>query len=203
MIDHEKIPATRDEIASMMRAHSAWITSSLNVPHTDWRPSVAVVCRDLEGGPDQTVMFALVVPFNTPDEKRTAMEGVGRYLFKEKCVPALAILSSEAWMATRQPGEEGKPPAECADRVEVIILTAIPFLSPKTPGKVEFVGFQKMPFGRDPAGVILPGPWHDPVIDERSESQILMHVWRGYLEAAREHMGNCFRNSGDAAGNSG
>jgi hypothetical protein len=166
--DLAAIPATPAELAELARSHAEWVSTCLAPGDSRcWRPSLMVLTRT-----SGIHVYVLDVPFNEGAEKRAAMTRIGRELFAAREVPAAAVMSAEAWGAPDRAG--GVEPRHHPDRVEVITLAG------STVGGRHAL-MQRMVIGRDPAGLILPGPWNAPST-EGVEPRLLNQLWAGYFE---------------------
>jgi hypothetical protein len=174
----DDIPATLAELLDLIRRHAEWVGNLLNAGRlTEWTPTLCVLTRAGPAGPAQVLLHTLDVPFERDREKRETLRRVGRSLFDKLLVPAAAVLSGRGWLAPAG----GPPPSQHPERVEAVVLCAS-----AVGGRP--AACQEMPIGRDPDGVILPGPWSPPATDEVT-TPLLNEVWEGYLDGVAPSYG--------------
>lgn len=181
-IDYKAVPATLDELLGLVRTHAQWVKQCLASPHTSWMPALAVLGREMLGCQGGVIMHALAVPFNSDDEKRGCMRQIGRRLYADQVIPAAAVMSSEAWVATDPIGKrDPRPPAERPDRREAVVIQGC-----ATGGKpaVSMCMF----ITRDPSDVIVPGEWEEPNT-EGTTTKLLNYIWLGYFDVVRQKYG--------------
>lgn len=171
-IDLNGIAGSETELLEIMTEHAGWVRECLSRPRSSWTPSVAVLLRDLPHSPGRTHLYVLDVPFNKTDEKREAIRNVGRTLYAAQCVPALAVMSSEAWLSP-DPGP-GRAPADHPDRREVIIVAG------STLGG-HHMALQQLPVTRDDSDKLVPGLLGEPVT-KGIETTLLNQLWAGFFE---------------------
>jgi hypothetical protein len=171
VIDTQAIPGTRDELLKLISTHSKSIDNYLADGSTSWMPQLTVLIRDPAGGADAINLYALAVPFNTPQEKAGLLQQIGCELYASQKLPVVAVLSTEAWVAPD--AGPGRAPADHPERREVICVHG------STIGGLH-MAMRVLPIRRGGNNHIVPGEWGN-VETEGVTTKLLNHVWVGFF----------------------
>lgn len=168
----DKVPATPEEVLDLMWVHRGYVSECLTEPQVGWTPTLQVLCRG-PGGPDTdgVRLYTLNVPFNEDDEKRGAMERIGQSLYREKALPAAAVLSSEVWRAPDR--KDGPEPRHHPDRREAICIFGCDMTG-------RHAAMCHAEITRDLDGRMVLGAF-SPVLTTGIRPVLLHYFWRGFF----------------------
>jgi hypothetical protein len=131
---------------------------------------------DQPDGQTAIVWVALNCDFNTPEEKHSAMRGIGKMLFEKRQMPLAVVSMMEAW-CSHQPKGPFIAPSEAANRYEVIHIAGVSW-----DGKLTASVNQRVRRD-DKGGMVADGePKRYP---GRVEHYLIAHLFEGFANEAR------------------
>ena len=91
---------TPERLDDVVAKNARWVESCLaDRTSRSWTPHVWVEVWNPAAGEQQVLMHSLMIDFNTAEEKRRALEGVGLRVYRDQLVPLHVVLTSQVWMS--------------------------------------------------------------------------------------------------------
>jgi hypothetical protein len=183
MMNLDNLKLTAEDLDKHMRMAQDYVDAMLDgkPPRSSLTPTLVVISRNLDSFEDSSIVFGMYVPFNEDEEKRPAVEGIGRKTFAmtaPDAIPVAVVMVSEAWVAPE--GREKCEPRHNPKRKEVALCMA---MSVQKTCRMAHRLIARLQDKMRPCG-----PWE--VLDGKVSSPLLLHFWSGYFEAFQEHMNN-------------
>ena len=108
----EKYAITEEDWRKQINDAVGYMKIVVGTRSEDVMPQLVVHVVD-EKGERSMRIYAIAMPFNSPEEKREALYSIGQRLYPERLMPVTAFLISEAWMASESPAGDQANKKEC------------------------------------------------------------------------------------------
>lgn len=167
-----------ERLVEFAQRQFVWIRE--HVANSDtFMPQLSVVLKDPETGEESVTLMALAVPFNTHEEKHSALLQIGMRLYPERKVPVLAVFMSEAWSSRdeKYSAGNGKLPEQDPNREEIVVLFGATFCS-------KCCCVAHLPVTRNAGKKMQPGEWSE-LQTEGVRLPLLNSLWAGFGAAAK------------------
>jgi hypothetical protein len=119
---YDDLLPTRDDVIQFAREQCDFAEKRLTEKPDSIMPQLFINAID-ETGQKGSILCAIAMPFNEDQEKRSALDTIGKKLYSDKQAPVMVALTTEAWLAHDPP--PGIEPRHFYGRKECVIVAAV------------------------------------------------------------------------------